>query len=572
MFRAPNPLQTVHGAAEPDERASLIARMLAKLKEVGSQLAEALRRINHLEEINAGLRTKLTELQDEIGSLKGLTPRPKFKGGNLVKTTEKRLLEEQAKASSDEPVEAAEPAKRPGSSKRAITRELEIHETRIVPPSQPVPEGSVFKGHRKFVVRDIAISAHNICVKREVWLTPDGKWLVGERPKEYGNSHFGPALRAFIVNQHQQCLVTQPLLHEQLTEFGIIISTGQLDRLLSWGIDAFEAEALAVLVAGLKGTSAVTVDDTYAPHKGAGGFATNISGPLFAWYGSTPCKSRASFIALLHAGDVDYCINEAGLRHMAANGLPPQHIAVLAAMPFACRSVMLLEQYLTVKGINAEEHRRIATEGALWGAVVGKLHADIAIVSDGAGQFVVGENHGMCWVHAERLVCKLTGGNDEQRAAQLSVSDQMWELYAKLSLFKIDPDSRKIAALEAEFDEVFLQETPFQALNAQLARLHAHKSELLLVLRRPDAPLHTNQSETDIRDFVRKRKVSGGTRSDLGQLCRDVFSTLKKTCRKLDRSFWKLLVSRMRADGLVEPLSETLAAALALLPPVTAVY
>ena len=60
----------------------------------------------------------------------------------------------------------------------------------------------------------------------------------------------------------------------------------------------------------------------------------------------------------------------------------------------------------------------IATEGALWGSV--KAHGllpDTVIVSDDAGQFNVG-SHGLCWVHAERLVHKLDTFTDEHRAAQ----------------------------------------------------------------------------------------------------------------------------------------------------------
>ena len=53
--------------------------------------------------------------------------------------------------------------------------------------------------------------------------------------------------------------------------------------------------------------------------------------------------------------------------------------------------------------------------------------------------------------------------------------------------------------------------------------------------------VHTNGRETDIRDFVKKRKVSGGTRSDLGRQCRDTFASLKKTCRQLGISFWLYL-------------------------------
>jgi hypothetical protein len=53
-------------------------------------------------------------------------------------------------------------------------------------------------------------------------------------------------------------------------------------------------------------------------------------------------------------------------------------------------------------------------------------------------------------------------------------------------------------------------------LDRILASLHANKAELLMVLQRPEIPLHTNGSENDIRCQVTRRKVSAGTRSDLG--------------------------------------------------------
>jgi len=56
-----------------------------------------------------------------------------------------------------------------------------------------------------------------------------------------------------------------------------------------------------------------------------------------------------------------------------------------------------------------------------------------------------------------------------------------------------------------------------------------NKRELLLVLDRPEIPLHTNGSENDIRCQVTRRKLSGGTRSDTGRDCRDAFLSLAKT-------------------------------------------
>jgi len=74
------------------------------------------------------------------------------------------------------------------------------------------------------------------------------------------------------------------------------------------------------------------------------------------------------------------------------------------------------------------------------------------------------------------------------------------------------------------------------------------------VLKRPDIVLHTNGSEGDIRGYVKWRKISGGTRSDLGKRCRDGFASLKKTCRKLGISFWDYLGDRIGQHGNIAPL------------------
>jgi hypothetical protein len=68
-----------------------------------------------------------------------------------------------------------------------------------------------------------------------------------------------------------------------------------------------------------------------------------------------------------------------------------------------------------------------------------------------------------------------------------------------------------------------------------------NQHELLRVLDKPYLPLHNNLSERDIRDYVKKRKISGSTRSDEGRQARDTFASLKKTCRKHGLSFWDYL-------------------------------
>ena len=93
-------------------------------------------------------------------------------------------------------------------------------------------------------------------------------------------------------------------------------------------------------------------------------------------------------------------------------------------------------------------------------------------------------------------------------------------------------------------------------LNLALKRLYENKAELLLVLDRPEIPLHNNLSENDIREYVKKRKISGSTRSELGRRCRDTFTSLKKTCRKLDISFWDYLMDRLSNSNAIPFLPE----------------
>ena len=77
------------------------------------------------------------------------------------------------------------------------------------------------------------------------------------------------------------------------------------------------------------------------------------------------------------------------------------------------------------------------------------------------------------------------------------------------------------------------------------------QDELLLVLERPDIPLHNNLSERDIREYVKRRKVSGSTRSEEGRRCRDTFASLKKTAIKLKVGFWDYLLDRVTAQNTI---------------------
>jgi hypothetical protein len=498
----------------------------------------------------AELRRMVAALRDEIARLKGGPGRPNIKPSGMEQATELK------------PAGSSGNWKRPRGSTRS---KLLIHEERILNVAAP-PRGSRFKGYTSFVVQDLVIRPHVVNFRRERWQTPDGGMMTAVLPAGI-DGHFGPQLRRFVLVQYHQGQMTVPRLVTLLGSLGIFISKRQVVRLLIEGRDGFLSEARDVLRAGLSSAAWITVDDTGARHKATNGFCTQIGNAHFAWFGTTASKSRLNFLELLRAGYDDYVVNDEALAYMRQRALAAHVITRLVEHPDHCfASQRAWRAHLERLGISAlkvnPDPVMVATEAALWGSV--KAHGflpDTVIVSDDAGQFNVGQ-HGLCWVHCERLVHKLDAFTDENRAAQAAVRKLIWNFYRDLKAYRCAPTKPRRAALRARFDRIFGRKTGFVTLDRLLARLSANKPELLMVLDRPEIPLHTNGSENDIRCHVTRRKVSGGTRSDSGRDCRDAFLTILKTCAKLEIAFWDYLGARLAVTGSqsIPPLPEIILA------------
>ena len=504
------------------------------LEELRSLLVQVL-------EDNARLKAENAELRDEIARLKGLNGRPRIKPSGMEQATQP-------------------PSKGPrGKGRRGSRRaKLTIDETRDIKVAT-VPVGARFKGYEEFVVQDLIIKPVTVVYRRERWQLPAGGCVLAPLPDGI-TTHFGPELKRFVLAQYHQGQTTVPRLLALLQGLGIVISKRQLMRLLIEKKGAFLDEASAVLRTGLDAASWITVDDTGARHKAKNGVCTHIGNDQFASFTTTGSKSRLNFLELLNAGGPTYVVNDAGLAYMRAHDLTGRAIALLgdhANRRFTGRPAWTA--HLQALGITALDVHpdpvRLATEGALWGSICAQgLLDDTVIVSDGAGQFDVG-NHAACWVHAERLVHKLDAFTEDRRVAKEAIRDRIWTLYADLKAYAHAPAPRGNGgaeariALAARFDAIFTTQTCFATLNRLLKRLHAKKADLLMVLERPSTPLHTNGSESDIGCHVTRRKVSGGTRSDQGRDCRDAFLGLMKTCAKQSIRFWDYLGSRIGVPG-----------------------
>ena len=476
-------------------------------------------------------------LRDEIARLKGQKPKPNIKPSRLEKASKRSAIKKRKK--------------RPKKSKK-----IEIHEVVPIKPDN-IPEGSRLKDYQEYVVQDIVLGNWNTCYRRQRWQTPSGEYILGQLPEYVKGSHFGSTLTAFILYQYHGCHVTQPLIQEQLHELGVSISTGQINNIIINNKERFHDEKDQILSTGLKVSPYINVDDTGARHNGRNGYCTHIGNEYFAWFKSTDSKSRINFLNLLRCEYTDFVLNDQGLSYMAEQKFPKYQLAKLSCYKGKTfKNENRWNNFLKRQRIKSGHHHRIATEGALLGSITHYgFNPNLAIISDDAGQFNV-FLHGLCWVHAERTIQKLVGYNDHQNKLLEKTKTNIWKFYRALKRYRRNPSESQKLKLETRFDSIFTRKTGFASLDIALKRIYQNKSELLLVLSRPDVPLHNNLSERDIREYVKKRKISGSTRSDTGKKCRDTFTSLKKTCRKLGVSYWQYLIDRIEYQNKYPPLAE----------------
>lgn len=516
---------------EPAEHTPLVSTLLSLIDQLTLQLAQQAESL-------ANQSKKIDELLSEIRQLKRLSKKPKLRASTLPKDKDDK--------DNEPPASGTNGSKRPGSSKRSKNKSLKIDREELI-AVENVPMGSVRKGYQSYVVQDLVVKSVVTKYRLERWLLPDGSHIVASLPKELQGYHFGPTLRAYILHQHHHQCVTQPLLHKQLLEWGIDISAGQLNRLLIENKEEFHNEKAALLPAGLTVSSYIQVDDTGARHQGKNGYCTFIGNELFSWFESTGSKSRINFLELLHTGYDDYQFTDESFSYMKRYKVAPwirQKLTEAPAQWFSTNQKQFQEHLLKL-GIANKHYQRLIVEAALIGSILSHgFPIDMVILSDDAGQFNI-LTHALCWIHAERGIKSLAMSNEIQIKAVEWARNEVWEIYKALREYKSNPNEKEKTSITQRFDDLCKTKTEYYLLNQVLKRLYKNKDELLLVLDRPDIPLHNNLSERDIREYVKRRKISGSTRSDEGRRCRDTFASLKKTALKMGVGFWDYLLDRI---------------------------
>jgi cell division protein FtsB len=468
------------------------------------------------EQINA-LKEEVRQLKDEITRLKKNPKRPKFRppGGSKNKNSESTH-----------------------SSKSTLTfyktplkQQQEVHIC-----LDNVPQGFRFKGYASYTVQELEIIPKDIVYKLEMWEGPDGSILQAKLPKGVQGTHFGSELLALVHNLYAFGM-TEPGLFDLLRGLGIDISEGQVHNILMKESAKYQALSEQILKAGLGVAPYIRVDDTGAKHQHKSGVCTHIGGEFFAYYRTTSSKSRKNFLKILLQGKEEYWINEAFIWHLYECGAEDDLLNCFEEIKGKrYRRKKGLMRLLDDWGIGNKKLREQCLEAGLIGFISETiLCKDQILLSDRAGQFAI-LNHAACWIHMERPLRKLKVTCVEVEESLKQVREAIWVLYDKVKEASWTQTGKE--EVRELYDELVEIKSISPEINEVIASFKKYREEMLKALDYPKLPLHNNDSERDIRGIVKRRNISGSTKSEEGKVFRDGLMTLKQTCFRLGVSFF----------------------------------
>jgi regulator of replication initiation timing len=507
--------------------------------------------LNIIEQLNASLKELEREnqqLRDENNRLKGEQGKPDIKANSKKgfkpehsSETERKIPKEHRK------------------SRKKETLKVDREQV-IAIPQEDLPADAQFKGYAEVVVQDLMVRTDNIRFLKETYYSPAlRKTYIAPLPPGY-EGEFGARLKALILSLYYGGNMTQGKVIEFLTDVGISMSGGYLSNLLNNNQEIFAAEFQDLFRAGLASSPWQQFDQPGSRVGGVNQTTNIICNPLYTVYVTTPRKDRLSVLsAFQNTTELGFILNDLSDEILESFNLPLKWRHQLQLLPQ--NTVLselelngLLEQFLAP--LNPQTRTRIQEAAAIaFYHQQSAMPIIQALLCDDAPQFKrLTEALGLCWVHEGRHYKKLTPIIAIHQTAVKNFLKEFWQYYRKLIAYCAAPSLAQAQALESEFEALFSKKSGYQQLDERKQLTRAKASELLLVLRHPELPLHNNGAELAARTMVQRRNISYATQTQEGTKAWDIFMSLVATTRKLEISFYEYMRDRFSRLGKIPAL------------------
>ena len=509
--------------------------------------------LNLVEKLSADLRDAQVEIQrlrEEVNRLKGEQGKPKVKG-NTPKSPPTNHSSEKERHQSRQ---------RHKKSKKA---EIKIDREQVVEVDPSVlPKDAEFKEYKDVVVQDILLRTDNVRFYKKKYYSPSNrKTYLAELPRGY-EGQFGPGIKSLTLAFYYGIGTSEPKILEFFENVGIQISAGEISNLLIKKQEKFHAEKDAVYEAGLQSSLWQQTDDTLTRVDGQNQHCHVVCNPVYTSYHTRESKDRLSVLDVLCNGRKRlFRLNEETIGYLSS--IPWSKAAWRKIQSWKSEQdweeVAFLERLDEGLPRLGKQQRKMLLDGAAVAAYHAQKDYPVVqiLVCDDAPQFNwLGQEMMLCWVHEGRHYKKLMPVIAFHRELLDDFLKQFWEYYHQLLDYRQNPTVEERLRLETAFDDLFTNQTGYDALDQRIAKTKAKKDSLLLVLQYPELPLHNNASELGVRQRVRKRDVSFGPRTEDGVKSWDTFGTLAETTKKLGVSFYHYLVDRISGTNQIQPLAD----------------
>lgn len=323
------------------------------------------------------------------------------------------------------------------------------------------------------IVQGIILRRNNIAYHgRHKQCVNCGKKYKSILPRELQGISFDHNLRSLLSYLKFACRMTYPLMHRMLIGIGIQISYGEINEILLSNGDTLQTAHKHLKTVGFSKSKHLQSDATGAKRK-------QKDGTIINQYAQIVCNR-------------------------------------------------LLSVFFITKKYNANTLNKL----------LGKSGRKKPFVSDDGspnGECLRCKDKQLCWVHEIRHYKKLfpffTSHQEEQKQI-LSQWSSFYHLAKHYTDVSPDQQSEKKQEIQQLFDHITSQTTGYDLLDKQLKLTKKKKERLLFFLGHPELPIHNNQCEQDIRQFVIIRKISGETKSIRGDRSIERHLSIIQTAQK----------------------------------------
>lgn len=529
-------------------------------------IAVLLNKVEEVEERSNKQAQEIERLEAQVRKLQVLPAKPKF--DSTDKTSE---LDSEDDDDDDTPEDKMKQRRKKAAQKsRRKKKDLQIDVSKKLNVNPDDLDATFeYKGSRKVVVQDILFQRNNIEFELEKFYSKEyAKTLEADLPSGYGSGYFGPNIIAFIKCSYYEGDVTIKKIYKILDAIGIKISIRQINRIINDRPDELVKEMEGARVAGIEKADFQQIDDTgvkVLEARSQSVFTTVTCNPFFTNLYTSLSKSRSNAVMALAGG------NKEPLFKMNL-----QAILVVYSSYKSIKVQSIMEKYkgekvYTEKEIynffKQEDFKKLKPpilRDIKTGMLVGAYydgHLGVtggALVSDDAPQFNnIYDDHVLCWYHEMRHYKDLSPVIKEH---ELQLKLFFKEIKAMYRAFKGWVQTRDDSARDyifKWFNEYFSTKTGYKLLDYRKNMTFKKMSKLLAPLfTSTKLPLENNESERDLRGRSIKMKISLFDQTWEGAMARDLYISLKQTCRKNGISFYQFLLDRELRSGIIPQLSE----------------